>query len=62
MIFMFPGYWSEGAGKENCGNCVRYRPTITNKNKGTCIGRDVVAIGGCEKFIPLKKTNKRVKK
>jgi hypothetical protein len=60
---MFPGYWSEGADTENCANCVRYRPNVTNKKKGSCIGRDVIATGGCEKFTPKKaKVKKKVRK
>ncbi len=48
---MFPGYWSEGAGDKTCSKCIRFRPNVTNKNKGTCVGRDVVATGGCEMFV-----------
>lgn len=51
---MFPGYWSEGAGDKTCSKCIRFRPNVTNKNKGTCVGRDVVATGGCEKFVKKK--------
>lgn len=51
---MFPGYWSEGTGDRCCSKCIRYRPNVTNKNKGTCVGRDVVATGGCEAFIKKK--------
>ncbi|HOZ35645.1 MAG TPA: hypothetical protein PLK55_03260 [archaeon] len=53
---MFPGYWSEGAGDKTCSKCLRFRPNVTNKNKGTCVGRDVVATGGCEKFAKKKTT------
>ncbi len=57
---MFPGYWSEGGGNECCSNCKRYKPNVTNKNKGTCIGRDVVANGGCEQFVKKgKETTKK---
>lgn len=70
---MFPGYWSEGAGDETCSKCIRFKPNVTNKNKGTCVGRDVVATGGCEKFSKNKiikksstikniKTKKKAKK
>ncbi|MFA5746269.1 MAG: hypothetical protein WCX82_02900 [archaeon] len=48
---MFPGYWSEGIRGENCSDCKRFRRAATNKAKGTCVGRDVVAKGGCDNFI-----------
>jgi hypothetical protein len=50
-IIMFPGYWSEGIRGENCSDCKRFRRAATNKAKGTCVGRDVVAKGGCDNFI-----------
>lgn len=58
---MFPGYWSEGAGDKTCSKCTRYRPNVTNKNKGTCVGRDVVATGSCEMFVRKKSITKTKK-